>query len=183
MVRSHGRSAGMGQWVAYDGDLYRNVQLLYDIFSDNLILKYLRRDGFLSLVQLDRERVDSFEVYEHHFKKFDITDVNARLVPGFFDVLYTSPDLSVVAKRAKETHVITISQVEYEPADRFYLIDNGRWTRLTGPAGFYALLQTKEQRKSCLLLSGQTVLNSARSETEIFKRSLHFVRGCVTMCK
>lgn len=138
---------GTRGWVVYNKSRFSDVGLLYDIFNDNLVLKYQRRDGFLSLIQLDKARIDSFNIYNHHFRKFDISDAAARLAPGFYDVLYDSKTLSLVARRTKETHIVSASRIDYDQADRYYFIDRGKWIRLGGRTSLSALLSTPEERK------------------------------------
>ncbi len=78
--------------VFYNGVLYKNIDLLYDLSHDNLVIKYAE-DANLVLV---REKIGYFKIKGHLF------------VPGsnameriFYDVLYTG-NVEILAQRKKE---------------------------------------------------------------------------------
>ncbi len=78
--------------VLYNGVLYKNVELLYDLSHDNLITKYAE-DANLVLV---REKVAYFKLRGHLFAVG-----NDALGTRFYDVLY-SGRIEVLAQRKKE---------------------------------------------------------------------------------
>ncbi|HEV8507979.1 MAG TPA: hypothetical protein VGQ53_21400 [Chitinophagaceae bacterium] len=78
--------------VFYNGVLYKNVALLYDLSHDNLVTKYAE-DANLVLV---REKVAYFKLRGHLF----VAGSNA-VDRGFYDVLYTGK-IEILAQRKKE---------------------------------------------------------------------------------
>lgn len=78
--------------VLYNGVLYKNIDLLYDLSHDNLITKYAE-DANLVLV---REKVAYFKLKDHLF-----VAGNEALERGFYDLLYTGKT-EILAKRKKE---------------------------------------------------------------------------------
>jgi hypothetical protein len=78
--------------VFYNGVLYKNVDLLYDISHDDLVTKY-SEDANLVLV---REKISYFKLRGHLFVAG--SDVLGR---GFYDVLFTGK-IELVAQRKKE---------------------------------------------------------------------------------
>jgi hypothetical protein len=78
--------------VFYNGVLYKNVALLYDLSHDNLVTKYAE-DANLVLV---REKVAYFKLRGHLF----VAGSNA-VDRGFYDVLYTGK-IELLAQRKKE---------------------------------------------------------------------------------
>jgi len=143
----YGESAPAAGWVEYDGDLYAGVQLLYDIFSDELVLKYLRQDGLISMIQLDKARVSAFEVRGHHFEHRNVTNASARLSPGFYDILFKGDRFEFAVKRVKETKLESVDVVNFDQADRFYLVQNDQWSPISGLGSFNRLLVSKERQQ------------------------------------
>lgn len=78
--------------VFYNGVLYKNADLVYDLSHDNLVTKY-SEDLKLVLV---REKIAYFKLQGHLFASG--SDVLGR---GFYDVLYTGK-IEMLAKRKKE---------------------------------------------------------------------------------
>ena len=78
--------------VFYNGILYKNVDLLYDLSHDNLVTKYAQ-DVNLVLV---REKIAYFKLRGHLF----VSGSNA-LDRGFYDVVYTGK-IEILAQRKKE---------------------------------------------------------------------------------
>src|SRR4030095_3253272 len=78
--------------VFYNGVLYKNADLLYDLSHDNLVTKYAE-DANLVLV---REKVTYFKLRGHLF----VAGGDA-LGKGFYDVLYTGK-IEVLVQRKKE---------------------------------------------------------------------------------
>jgi hypothetical protein len=78
--------------VFYNGVLFKNAELLYDLSHDNLVTKYAE-DANLVLV---REKITYFKLRGHLFVAG--SDALGR---GFYDLLYTGK-LEILAQRKKE---------------------------------------------------------------------------------
>jgi hypothetical protein len=120
----------------YNEKTFKNISILYDIFSDELVLLHKHSNG-LAYIQLDKEKLAGFEAYQRRFKKINNT---------FYELLFERENFSFVARRMKVKKV-TGSTVDYERSDRVYLIDNSQWMWLTGRKSFLRTLESKSQRK------------------------------------
>jgi hypothetical protein len=73
--------------IVYEGVLYRDIPMLYDIVKDRLIIT----DSSHNLIGLSAERIDDFELLGHHF---------IRTPDGFCDVLMSGP-VTIWVRREK----------------------------------------------------------------------------------
>ncbi len=82
-------------------DYYFNVWMIYDIHSEQLIVKHpdpSRRDG----IQLEMSQVVSFNLGGHHFKKLPELDDQV-----FYNILFEGSHFSLVARRRKKEELDT----------------------------------------------------------------------------
>ena len=85
--------------VFYDGILYEDVLLRYDMVNDLLLLKYLRDNNTLQLV---KSKVDYFSIQQHTFINVAEDDQNKNEGSGFYELLYKHKTMLVLAKRIKK---------------------------------------------------------------------------------
>lgn len=86
--------------VFYDGILYENVPMRYDIIKDQVVVRYV--DEF-SGVSLHNEKIDYFRLHNHHFIHIRQDDLNTSTIPsGFYDRVYDG-GIEVLVNRSKGT--------------------------------------------------------------------------------
>ena len=129
-------------FIHYDHDLYNNVDLLYDSYSDAVVLKSVTSNGAL-FIKLDTRLVQSFDLHHHHFKKYD-EGIRAD-IGAYFDVLFEENHYAVVAKRRKLERINGTTS-DYIEDDVYYILNQGKWIRITGKGSFSTHLN-KEQKK------------------------------------
>lgn len=111
--------------VHYDGQLFENVSLLYDIVKGYVVARHPERSG---LVQLQSERIRHFSVAENHFIRIEKNEEQRIEVPtGFYQLLYDG-ETQVLARRLKERQ----EQIEnnkvtvyFPPKNFFYIKKDG----------------------------------------------------------
>jgi hypothetical protein len=90
---------GASDWqtgsVLYDGILYENQRLKYDLVADKLVLR--RYDGFA--IELRSDKVEQFTLPGHTFIYWD-GGAKSTLKPGFYDRLAAGP-LTMLARYTK----------------------------------------------------------------------------------
>ena len=91
------------QWfkgsVIYSGQLFSNVQLKYDVFGDQLIIKQLDRLGGGALL-LFKDKITEFNIEESRF--VNVSDVyGGSDFSGFFELLWESNGNRLLAKHLK----------------------------------------------------------------------------------
>ena len=131
----------------YDNQFYSNVNLLYDIYSDLLILRYKSKTGLFNLIELDQSKVKGFTLHQHRFQKMTSPWPSARKEHGFYDLIYEGKSLMLISKRIKSESQ-TITQVEYKEDDRYYVIINNHWIYLAAPRILLGLTKDKTKIKA-----------------------------------
>lgn len=111
--------------VKYDGKLYENVSLLYDVARDEVVYLYFDK---ISRIQLAKEKVAAFSIMGHDFVHITQDSLrSASVVPGFYDQLYHGK-VSLLARRTK--NIQTFIQQSAEVNDVFskdhYFIKKGQ---------------------------------------------------------
>lgn len=111
--------------VFYDGQLYRNISLLYDIFKGYVVVRHPERSG---LVQLQSERVREFSLADTRFVRIEKNEEMGIDIPtGFYQLLYDGKT-QVLARRVKERQEQIESNkitVYFPPKNFFYIKKDG----------------------------------------------------------
>ncbi|PWU01474.1 MAG: hypothetical protein C5B52_07360 [Bacteroidetes bacterium] len=119
--------------IFYDGTLYNDKQVSYNIFLDEVITLHFNNVFRFALV---KEKLQSFSFLGHDFVRLVPDSINsAVLTTGFYDRLYEGKKVSLYAKRVKkiEEHVSTgdlesyfIEQYHYyfKINDKFYPVNS-----------------------------------------------------------
>jgi len=91
--------------VNYDGVFYNGVQMIYDLYKDEVAVLLYNHFSKFSLVS---EKVKSFDFLGHHFKNIVNDTIYDRdnLKSGFYDELYNGKT-EVLVKRAKDIQANT----------------------------------------------------------------------------
>jgi len=110
--------------VAYDGTLYKNVPLAYDIYHDEVIINRYDRNYRIKLIS---EKIDSFSLFGHYFIRIvpDSAD-NPLLAMGFYDLMYNGHVSVLVKRRKKYEETVTSSGVisQFTEDDYFFVKKN-----------------------------------------------------------
>ena len=117
--------------ICYDGILYKNVPLMYDIVNDNVITMQYVKDSsveYRSIFKIDlfRDRTDSFSFPGHSFIKIEADSNTGRMKRGFYEVLYNGK-AKVVVRRTK-VYVEEIRrdlERRYDSSSAYYIQKDG----------------------------------------------------------
>jgi hypothetical protein len=117
-------SLSLGQ-VFYDGLAFSPVQMRYDIFKDELVIKH-----FSGLqITLLSEKLRDFSFRNRHFVRY-VYDSLARIgVPtGIYEHMFESSKFTVLARRIKTLEEKVTDEVirEFFEDDHYYLIKEGK---------------------------------------------------------
>ncbi|MEO7989782.1 MAG: hypothetical protein ABI663_09590 [Chryseolinea sp.] len=137
--------------LAYDHQRYVNVPILYDIFGDILILRLQDKNGLFAMVQINEDKVESFSLYHHHFRKLT-NPKESETGSGYYDVLYEGKNIMLVAKRGKSKYILN-DRVEFQLEEKFYFIRNNEWSRLSGTGSCYKLMKANKSRITSFIKS------------------------------
>jgi len=131
--------------ITFAQQLYFNLTLFYDVYSDEVILQQRRASGMHALIKLYKANVDSFRIFDHIFKNYqDTTAQKLGVVSGFYDVLYEHTAFSVIVKRKKTTYVEANGLVQYKNEDQYFFIEKGRAAPFRGMKNFNQVLVDKD---------------------------------------
>ncbi|SHH93172.1 hypothetical protein SAMN04488109_6194 [Chryseolinea serpens] len=109
--------------VLYDGELYENVPLEYDIRVDQVVTEHLLNGAKIQLVT---NKVDHFAISGHTFVLLYGTKTNG-ITTGFYDRLYDGAT-KVYVKREKNLQESIESQVivaRFEEKNHLYIVKDG----------------------------------------------------------
>lgn len=102
--------------VTFDGVLYKNVELKYDLYKDNLILKPLNNSGYKGII-LDKEKVKSFHIKKQLFLNSNYIELNQSqyIKTGFYELKYHSKNITLYIKHSKEIkELLNKNTIHYE---------------------------------------------------------------------
>lgn len=112
--------------MAYRGQRYDSVFLMFDIYSDKLLLRHPTAIQFFSLpINPVHEDVAWFQLDGHHFAY--VKDKIAELDPGFYDILFRGDQITLMARRIKVVKPVDGRQLAYEHVDRVFIQKQGAY--------------------------------------------------------
>lgn len=114
--------------IHYDGEQYDSITMMYDIYTDELVIEHYDQKGYAAKVKLDKNKIDRFSLLGSSFVKLTKDSAErAGVRPGFYDVAYNG-NVKLMAKRrkdiVKETTQNTIL-TEFVRKDDFYVYKDG----------------------------------------------------------
>jgi hypothetical protein len=141
--------------IRYNDQVF-HVPLLYDIYQDVIIVKHLSRSGAVWLIRPDKTLVQEFVISNRLFRNFD---------RGFHQVLFENTNFSLVSKRSMITQVKK-GVLNYIEADRFFILQNGRWKSVWSKGSFLKMLASKEDKKRLKMFINQNKIKVRKFKDE-----------------
>ena len=115
--------------IVYSDQEFHNVQLKYDVFGDQLILKQLDRLGG-GVLLLIKSNISSFQIEETEFVNLKDAAVGSG-ISGFHELLWQESELRLLAKHRKKDFVRkdrSAAYHEFIDDKKLYLLDlNGQY--------------------------------------------------------
>ncbi|GAB3422832.1 hypothetical protein [Niabella aquatica] len=141
--------------IVYDGVAYKDLPLIYDIYTDELIVR--NNDNLPYL--LFSNRISAFTFKNYYFIRID-----SNAVPtGFYQIIERGA-LSLFCKRQKvikETIDGMTVERNFIVTDRFYILKNDQYYPVTSKRAFYKLVKEKKQ----------AIAKQLRSQNLTFKKN------------
>jgi hypothetical protein len=118
--------------VVYDQQPFYAIDLLYDVFGDELLVRHIGINGS-PIVQLLRSKVASFEIEGHQFVNLDLHMGQGVAISGFCEVLFTDKLFTVYKKHLKK--ILRKSDKEsvyysFKDKHAYYIQYNGNYHKL-----------------------------------------------------
>lgn len=145
---------GSDDWVVgdvyYDGQLFENAALLYDIQKDVLVTEYIHNGGMMQLIS---EKVKYFTFHGHQFIRIAPAREYAGVEPGYYELLYDG-NVKVYSKHKKVFQERIVSQHferEFDYKVRVYIFKDGQYFSVDKKSGVLSVFGDKKQALRALL--------------------------------
>jgi hypothetical protein len=111
--------------IMYNGNLYNNVYLKYDLFSEEISILLKGEQKSIITIQLFKNAIDSFTIYNTHFVK--VISENDKLNRGieYYEEAYKSNFIKLLIKYSKERKEVLYKRkiyFEYVKKKNNYLV-------------------------------------------------------------
>jgi hypothetical protein len=127
--------------VSYQGTIYPNQNVYYDIVSDELITNNYSHNAF---VVLSAEKVDSFVIQHHVFVPLSSNKINHLDKDGYYDQLYAG-EPGVYARREKRLVVGSGSEeTKYVQHDDYFIKIKNVFYTVDGKSELLDILKDQE---------------------------------------
>jgi hypothetical protein len=148
--------------VIYDGYVYNNASLLYDLYTDQLVMLFYNK--FLKIA-LITEKIRSFDLLDHHFiyLKNDPSNPNS-LNTGFYANLYEGK-IKVFARYSKSIqHSSNISGTitsTFTPNTDYYIFKDGKYYKTNGQGSFLDVLKNHKKEIKQFLKNNKIIFKTS----------------------
>lgn len=132
-----------GGSISYDGVLYENVSMMYDLLEDKVIIDHQYGGVKLELI---KEKIKYFIINGHHFVHLTSALSNASIPPGFYEILFEGKNMSYARWQKKRIDVVTAHevQVRYEDQNRFYILKGNKYFPVKTKSSILNVLKDKK---------------------------------------
>jgi hypothetical protein len=129
--------------VLYDGILYTNVSIKYDLVADEVIVRH--PNNYFG-VTLATEKVNAFSIGDQPFVYVPQKN-EYSLKAGFYEVAVTGT-ITLLVKETKKVHEEVYNEVNSSFVDskEFYVLVDGKSVRITNESSFTSLLGDKSRK-------------------------------------
>jgi hypothetical protein len=134
--------------VFYYGVLYTDVPMIYDLYSDQLVVLLYNHFSKFSLI---KERVGYFDFLDHHFVNINADSLSnnpGNLKSGFYDEIYKGKS-AVLVKRSKSIQTNTGgtlgAESYFSPAKDFFLRKGNGYYSFGGQGSLLDILKDKKK--------------------------------------
>ncbi|KAA8482460.1 hypothetical protein BDE36_3435 [Arcticibacter tournemirensis] len=126
--------------IVYNGHIYQDVNLMYDMVKDQLVLLNFDQVGGIVIWP---QYVDAFSLHQHTFINIRPDSTTQKsIAPGYYDLLYQGKT-SLLAKRIKEL-IETPNQNAVKRTvsqqNKYYLLNHSGYTLIKGKKDLLRLL-------------------------------------------
>ena len=155
--------------LTYDGILYHDIAMEYSLTSDELIIHNFTGDALISLVP---EKITSFSIAGHRFRYI------AAALPetGFYEELYASPQLTLLARR-KKTLVPPSTQDEqpkYVQTDRYFLLIDANAYNIHNENDLLAVWKDKKDLLKKFIRKNKLSFKQQHFENSLLKMTIYY---------
>ena len=155
--------------VFYDGQLYTNVPMVYDLYLDRVALLHFNHYSKFALLP---GKLKSFDFLDHHFVYINADEIGtntAGIKTGNYDLLYKGK-LQVLVKRSKSIQTTSgTSTVEtyFTPAIDYYLKKDNAYYSFSSQGSLLDILKDHKKELQQYIKSSQLKYKEAPEEAMV----------------
>jgi len=132
--------------VQYDGFEYKNLQVMYDLNKDAIVMQMPNKEASIELIS---ERLQGFDLLGHHFIRIEPAVLaNAQnLTAGFYDQMYKGKTEFII-RREKAIQNNTSGVLDRfftDESRKMYLFINGAYKSFNNQNSLYDVLGDKKE--------------------------------------
>jgi hypothetical protein len=133
--------------VNYDGIIYKNVPIKYDIYKDVVVVLLYNKFSMFTLLS---HRVHDFTFANHHFIRLNadsLVNDKSGISNGFYDELYGGKIVSMLAKRIKTIQNSTnldTPELTFASHDDYYLRKGNSYFKVSSQSSILNVLKDKK---------------------------------------
>jgi len=151
--------------VYYDGLAYTGVPMLYDLYSDKLVVLLYNHFSKYALI---KQKVQNFDFLDHHFINInaDTLSANSVISSGFYDELYNGKS-QILAKRSKNIQTSTGGQTSesyFDSKTEYFIRKKNIYYSFSGKGSLLDVLKDKKKELKQYIRANQ--LNFSREPEE-----------------
>ncbi|MFY0687371.1 MAG: hypothetical protein JXQ90_09410 [Cyclobacteriaceae bacterium] len=127
--------------IEYNGRVYDDVQMLYDVYTDVLLVKNVAaKDQFEPAIRINQNRIDAFRLNEAQFTQLR-DDAPQGISNGIYEVVFQGDKIELLAKRVKlkkmSSGMSGVGDVDYYHQDRYYMFYDSVYVELKSNKSLY----------------------------------------------
>jgi hypothetical protein len=129
--------------VFYNGILYDEVPLLYDVYQDAVVINDYTNSFPIKLVS---EKISYFKLADHSFIRLSSENTAASLGTGFYEVLYNNNEIMILAKRVKKLFAGSRAEEsqQFVQKDQLYIKKNNTYYSINNRKNLMAIFPDKK---------------------------------------
>ncbi len=101
-------------YVNYDGELYFDLEMKYDVYEQEILVKLQNRKSGYTVIKLIKDKVKEFIIDNHKFLKLDARDIDETNIFGFHEVVLKNDFLTVFEKHKKNKEELFFEGIIYD---------------------------------------------------------------------
>lgn len=128
--------------VKYDGTVYTDVPVMYDIFKDKVVVQLYNKAQNLALVT---EKISDFFLLKHHFVYREADSLNeGGLRSALYDQIYGGRS-EILVRRTKSLIIAPNQQKTYPQEDKLFIRNKGAYYAIGSKGSLLNALKDKKK--------------------------------------
>lgn len=132
--------------IFYDGTWHRQVPMLYDLVTDEIIMPHNSSGLMMKLVNA---KIDTFQLHGHTYVRQKADNSGQTVIqPGFYDLMYNN-NIQFLVKRSKSIQERAAQggmEGEFKPASKYYIRKDGNIHQVSSRGSVLKVFKDKKRQ-------------------------------------